>query len=147
MDPAGDGEKIRREMRELREEFDSDVQQIVAQARTLTDWRSYVRARPWLCAGAAVAAGYVLTPGLRRAARPDLAELRKLLDEGKQLLAAHAASPPAKATTATSLLTVVLGIAARSLVQRGLMVVADRLSAHAPRPPQPAVSPQPDSPT
>ncbi len=147
MDPAGDGEKIRREMRELREEFDSDVQQIVAQARTLTDWRSYVRARPWLCAGAAMAAGYVLTPALRRAPRPDLAELRKLLDEGKQLLAAQAPSPPAKTTAGTSLLTVILGVAARSLVQRGMMVVADRLTAHASRPPQPAPESHPDVPT
>lgn len=53
---------IRQRMKEVRQELDEDVQEIVEGARDLRDWRSYVRSYPWVCLGAAVAVGYLIVP-------------------------------------------------------------------------------------
>ena len=56
--PAPDeGEEILRQMREVRAELRDDVQELVGSAREMADWTTYVRAYPWLCAGAAFALG------------------------------------------------------------------------------------------
>ena len=80
---------IRQRMKEVRRELDEDVQEIVEGARDLRDWRSYVRSYPWLCLGAAVAAGYLIVP--RRSAGPQPAA-RTLAELPKSLAASQ--SPP-----------------------------------------------------
>lgn len=53
---------IQRQMSEIRGEMRHDMQTLVTNARTLSDWRYYVRNYPWACLGAAAFAGYLLVP-------------------------------------------------------------------------------------
>jgi hypothetical protein len=53
---------IRQRMEEVRCDLDNDVQEIVEDAREMTDWHSYVKSHPWICFGAALAAGYLVVP-------------------------------------------------------------------------------------
>jgi len=69
---------IRQRMKEVRRELDEDVQEIVEGARDLRDWRSYVRSYPWVCLGAAVAAGYLIVPRRSAGAQPDVRTLAEL---------------------------------------------------------------------
>lgn len=65
-------------MRDVRSELREDVQEIVENARVMTDWQYYVRSYPWLCLGAAAAVGYLIVPSRVQVYRPDpqmLAEL------------------------------------------------------------------------
>jgi hypothetical protein len=49
-------------MEEVRCELDEDVQEFVEDARGMGQWRYYVRTYPWVCVGAALAAGYLIVP-------------------------------------------------------------------------------------
>jgi hypothetical protein len=62
---------IQRQMREVRAELRDDVQEIVDNARVLTDWQHYVRQYPWLCLGAAAAVGYLVVPQRVHVIKPD----------------------------------------------------------------------------
>jgi hypothetical protein len=53
---------IRQRMEEVRCELDEDVQEFVEDARGMGQWRYYVRTYPWVCVGAALAAGYLIVP-------------------------------------------------------------------------------------
>jgi ElaB/YqjD/DUF883 family membrane-anchored ribosome-binding protein len=53
---------IRQRMEEVRCDLDEGVQEIVEGARDMGDWRSYVKTYPWICCGAALAAGYLIVP-------------------------------------------------------------------------------------
>jgi hypothetical protein len=72
---------IRQRMEEVRRDLDQDVQGIVEGTRDMGDWRSYVRSYPWVCAGAAVAAGYLLVPRRRAATQPDAEALAELVTQ------------------------------------------------------------------
>lgn len=61
-----EADRIRLEMVRVRGELHDDVEEVVASARALTDWRRYVRSYPWACLGAAAVVGYWIVP--RRAA-------------------------------------------------------------------------------
>lgn len=56
---------IRQRMEEVRCDLDEDVQEIVEGARDMGKWRYYVRTYPWICLGAALAAGYLIVPPIR----------------------------------------------------------------------------------
>ena len=75
--PAAD--EIERQMHALRSELREDVQDIVENARVMTDWQYYVRSYPWLCLGAAAALGYVLVPARIQVVRPDARALAELV--------------------------------------------------------------------
>ena len=53
---------IQRQMSEIRGEMRHDMNTLVKNARTLSDWRYYVRNYPWACLGAAAFVGYLLVP-------------------------------------------------------------------------------------
>jgi hypothetical protein len=63
---------ILQRMEEVRCELDEDVQDIVEDARDLGDWRSYVKRHPWICLGAAFAAGYFVVPPRAPKLPPDV---------------------------------------------------------------------------
>lgn len=65
-------------MSTIRQELDDDVQEVVAEARQLTDWKHYVRDFPWVTLGAAAAVGYLLVPRRLEVVRPDAESLAKL---------------------------------------------------------------------
>lgn len=78
---SSQAEAIRRRMEEVRQDLDEDVQEIVEGARDMGKWRSYVRSYPWVCLGAALAAGYLIVPR-----RPLFETLAKVVSQGRTLL-------------------------------------------------------------
>jgi hypothetical protein len=72
---------IRQRMEVVRRDLDQDVQEIVEGARDLRDWRSYVKSYPWVCAGAALAVGYLIVPRHRVVMQPDAETLAELVKQ------------------------------------------------------------------
>lgn len=98
-------EEIRRHMAQIRRELHEDVQDVVAGAEAVADWRRYLRMYPWAAVGLAFAAGYLIVPKRRRsvprdvARQVDVAEVREAIKQahdagagekkrGKSLIAA-----------------------------------------------------------
>jgi hypothetical protein len=61
---------IQRQMAQIRRELHEDVVGAVQNAQSFTDWRSLVRAWPWLALPAAALAGYMAVPARRRPVPP-----------------------------------------------------------------------------
>src|SRR5687767_11740821 len=83
-------------MNEVRCDLDEDVQEIVEGARGMGKWRYYVRTYPWVCLGAALAAGYLIVPRRQSGMRPDAQTLAELANQSRLFAASHL---PAKGTT------------------------------------------------
>ncbi len=111
-------EEIQQQMRAVRSELRDDVQEIVANARVLADWRYYVQTYPWLCVGAAAAAGYLLVPPRVNVVRPDARELADLVRQHQLALKAELKPKPASGILG-SLVNMVAGAALQ-----GAMAVA-----------------------
>jgi hypothetical protein len=62
--------EIQRQMAQIRHDLHEDVVSAVQGAQSFTDWRSLVRAWPWLALPAAALAGYMAVPARRRPAPP-----------------------------------------------------------------------------
>jgi len=62
---TNDIDEIRRRMAQIRRELHEDVQEVVAGAEAVADWRRYVRLYPWATVGAAFAVGFLLAPRRR----------------------------------------------------------------------------------
>ncbi len=65
--------EIRRRMAEIRRDLHLDIQEVVAGAEAVTDWRRYVRMYPWAAVGLAAAVGYLIVPKRHRSVPPDVA--------------------------------------------------------------------------
>jgi len=74
---------IQQQMKEVRDDLDKDVQEIVEGVRELSDWRSYVRAYPWVCLGAAFAVGYLIVPRRRVQSPPDIKLLTEIANQSR----------------------------------------------------------------
>ena len=97
-------------MQQLRCEIDGDMDDMAASARTMVDWKHYVKTYPWVCLGAAVALGFLIVPKRSRVIRPDLATLTEPARTG------HLVGKPASAAThglIDALLATVANIAVR----------------------------------
>jgi len=83
-------DEIRRQMAQIRRELHEDVQDVVAGAEAVADWRRYIRMYPWAAVGVAVAVGYLVVPKRRRgvprdvARQSDVAEMRAVLQEARE---------------------------------------------------------------
>ena len=55
-------ESVRARMQQLRCEIDEDMEDMAASARSMVDWKHYVKTYPWVCLGAAVALGFLIVP-------------------------------------------------------------------------------------
>lgn len=55
-------DEIRRQMAKIRSELHSEMRGVVDVATAATDWRAYIRNRPWLAIGLAFTAGFVVVP-------------------------------------------------------------------------------------
>ena len=53
---------VRVRMQQLRCEIDGDMEDMAASARTMVDWKHYVKTYPWVCLGAAAALGFLIVP-------------------------------------------------------------------------------------
>ena len=66
---------------------------MVASARSMVDWKHYVKTYPWVCLGTAAALGFLIVPKRSTAIHPDLATLTELARTG------HLVAEPAPAAT------------------------------------------------
>ena len=77
---------LQMQMHQVRSEMNSDVavlvenaRTIVAQAKSLVDWKHYLQTYPWTCLGAAAAAGFMVIPRRAKVVQATAADLAKLL--------------------------------------------------------------------
>jgi hypothetical protein len=120
-----EAEAILRQMREVRVELRDDVRQMVDSAHKMADISRYVRAYPWLCVGAALAAGYLIVPQRSVVVRPDAEALIELARKHK--LFVRTEEPTAKKKRG-GLLADLFSLAAATLLQGGLKVVTSQVS-------------------
>ena len=78
MDDPPPAEAVRARMQQLRCRIDGDMEDMAASARSMVDWKHYVKTYPWVCLGAAVALGFLIVPKRSRALRPDSGTLREI---------------------------------------------------------------------
>jgi len=125
--PSGhdEAESILQQMREVRVELRDDVRQMVDSAHNMVDFSRYVRAYPWLCVGAALAAGYLVVPQRSVVIRPDAEALIELARKHKLFVKTE--EPTAKKKR-SGLFAELLGLAASTLLQGGLKVATSELS-------------------
>jgi hypothetical protein len=116
---------IQRQMREVRAELREDVQELVVNAQDMADWTIYVRAYPWLCVGAALAAGFLVVPSRPVVVKPDAEGLIELAKRNKLVVKMEEQPQATKrgGGLMSQLLTMALGV----LMQGGLKVVSSQL--------------------
>ena len=119
-----EADELQRGMREVRAELREDVRDFVVNAREMTDWTTYVRAYPWLCVGAAAAAGYFLIPQRAQIIKPDAEGLMELARRNKLVVKMDEANPKKKQGFLASL----IGMAAGTVLQGGLALATKQLS-------------------
>lgn len=71
-------QQIRKTMAVIRRELDDDLDHVEQSARTLMDWRYYIKNYPWACVGVAAAIGYFVIPRRLEINSPDPKTLEKL---------------------------------------------------------------------
>lgn len=89
MSDADKIKEIQQRMKHVRRELGNDI---VSSARDITNWRSFIRAKPWLCVAAAVAVGYALAPKGPPVVHLRNGDLESLLREGRAQM--ETSSPP-----------------------------------------------------
>jgi len=120
-----EAETIQRQMREVRQEMREDVRELVVSAREMADWTTYVKAYPWLCVGAALAAGFLVVPSRSVIVRPDAEGLIELAKPNK-LVVKMEQTPPAKKKG--GLLGELIAMASATLLQGGMKYMASQFS-------------------
>ncbi|MGE0609711.1 MAG: hypothetical protein AB7O62_21655 [Pirellulales bacterium] len=119
-----ESERIALEMQQVRADMHHEVQHLVAHAKTLTDWRHYVKSHPWICVGAAAAVGFLAVPSRKKVIQLDASGVRELGQNQQLVVRVAGNSQPAR----PSLLGVVAGMAARAAMNGGLALLSQQLS-------------------
>jgi hypothetical protein len=122
---ASDADQIQKQMRDLRADLREDVREVVVSAHELADIGNYVRAYPWLCVGAALAAGYLIVPQRAVVLRPDAEALVELAKKHQLVVKTNDGSGKKKRG---GLLAQLLALAAATLLQSGLKFATNQLS-------------------
>jgi len=122
--PSDEGDEILRQMREVRAELREDVQELVVSAKEMADWKRYVQAYPWLCAGAALAAGFVLVPQRAHIVHPDADGLIELAKRHKLVVKMDGDEKKPRRGLFAELLT----LAAGALLQGGMKILSKQLT-------------------
>ena len=99
---------VRARMQQIRCDIDRDMEDMVESARSMVDWKHYVKTYPWVCLGTAVALGFLIVPKRSTAIRPDLATLTELARTGHLVV-----KPAATRGVVDALLATVANIAVR----------------------------------
>jgi hypothetical protein len=127
--PPPDADEVQRQMREIRAELRDDVHEIVESATKMADLSTYVGAYPWLCVGAALAAGYLIVPQRAVIMRPDADAMIELAKKHKLFVNTTDGATGGKVPRKRGgLLGELLGLAAATLLQGGLKVVTTQLA-------------------
>ncbi|HEY2413571.1 MAG TPA: hypothetical protein VGI40_15080 [Pirellulaceae bacterium] len=133
---SNDADEVQRQMREIRAELRDDVHEIVESANKMADLSTYVSAYPWLCVGAALAAGYLVVPQRAVIMRPDAEAMIELAKKHKLFVNTTDGATGGKVPRKRGgVFGELLGLAAATLLQGGLKIVTAQL-AQAFAPPQ-----------
>jgi hypothetical protein len=108
-------EEIQRQMARIRCSLNDEVGEIVHSARVMSNWQYYVRTYPWVCAGVAVALGYLVVPHRLEVMSPDAKTLAKLAEQNR-LLVRPEAEPQKRGGALGSVVSLLAGMFVRSLV-------------------------------
>ena len=88
-----EADDLRRQMAEIRSQLHQEMREVVNVATIATDWRSYLRGRPWLAIGLAFSAGFLL---VRRRSRPTTLVVQPSAVDVQSLQAAVQAEKPGR---------------------------------------------------
>ena len=123
---SSEAEAIQRQMREMRVELRDDMREMVVSANHMADISRYVKAYPWLCVGAALAAGYFIVPQRPVVIRPDAESLAELAKKHKLVVKTEEEEVAKKKRG--GLFSQLVGMAAAALLQGGLKIATHQLS-------------------
>jgi hypothetical protein len=104
------GDAVRERMQQLRCEIDGDMEDVSASARTMLDWKHYVKTYPWVCLGAAVALGFLIVPKRSKAICRDLAIPTEPTEAGHLVVKP---APTAARGVVDAIVATIVGIAVR----------------------------------
>ena len=109
-------EEIRHRMKEVRHDIDGNVGDLVDSAKSLVDWRDYVKNYPLISMGLACAVGAVLVPSKKQPPiKADASDVSNLL-KNQKLTVAPNAKVKQQPTIATTLIATVAGTLLRAAV-------------------------------
>ena len=118
-------EDLRREMASVRSSLASDVEQVTANARDLTDWKYYVKQHPLPLAAAAAAFGYLMVPRETKVVRPSPETLRRMAKNKK----VYISNKPQKASKDRNMLDRALSIGGAFAARAATAYVTQQLGA------------------
>ena len=131
---SDEADRIRNEMQNVRQEMGHEVKGILDGAKQLSDWRFYVRQRPWACVGGAFALGFFLSPARKRLLDPDAKRiLAQLRDAGALPRSLAGAAPAASGGMLASVLALVGPYVARNAASMLAQRFAAGGAAHRPQ--------------
>ncbi len=111
-DPSLD-DTMRARMAGIRCDIDQDLEDVSESARSMVDWKHYVKTYPWVCVGAAVALGFLIVPKRSPAASADLATPSEPANTGPALVPS---APTAARGVFDALVGAVAGVAVREVI-------------------------------
>lgn len=103
-------EEIRSQMMAVRSEIDEDMDDLVEGAKSLFDWRDYIRSFPVASLGAAALAGFLVVPKKRHPIESDAASVAKYLKNERLVVA-----PGAKVNQGSMLTTLLAAVTAAGI--------------------------------
>lgn len=112
-------------MEAVRRTAGAEVETIVQSAKTLSDWRFYVKNHPFLLAGAAAGLGFLLIPRKKSPSIPAVDDAKELIE----LLKKHHVSGVTVEGPPSGLLKTVAGIATPFLMRAALNFAQTRIAA------------------
>lgn len=115
-------ETIQQQMRQVRRELREGVEDIVENARVMTDWTHYVRTYPWVAVGAAAAVGYLLVPSRQPVIQPDVSSLLELAKQDKLVVNVEQNEP-----SKPGMLGMVAGMVTSTVLQGGMAILNQHL--------------------
>ena len=105
--PPDDG--VRARMQGIRCDIDQGLEDVSASARSMVDWKHYVKTYPWVCLGTAAALGFLVVPKRAPAIHAGLATPAELAKSGQRAIY----SAPAARGWLESLVATVVSVAFR----------------------------------
>lgn len=115
---------IRRQMEDVRLTAGAEVESIVQSAKTLTDWRYYVKNHPLLLASAAAGLGFLLIPRKKSAPAKATDDAKELIE----LLKKHHVSGVTVEGPPSGLVKTAIGLATPLLIRSVMNLAQNRMA-------------------
>lgn len=127
-------DQLRREMALVRRELGADITGVAAQARELTDWRSYIDKAPWVSAAVATAVGFMVVPRKLKVDSVDPATIAKLAKQNR-IVVESKPKAAAKAGVGATAFSLIAGLIMRTTLSYATQKAADFISPDKPAKP------------